>query len=122
MIRMIVLYLSVRQRKVVRRWPGRLSLINTCKCNFRLSEWIIPHSEIRIPNSIMFRFPVDPNIAVAKTISTEVYTSAAILEEAREKIFAPSWQFVGDTGRIPDIGSVYPFTLLKGYLDRKSVV
>ena len=34
----------------------------------------------------MSRFPVDPDIAKAKTISTEVYTSAAILEEAKEKI------------------------------------
>ena len=65
----------------------------------------------------MSRFPVDPNIAIAKTISTEVYNSAGILEEAREKIFAPSWQYIGDTDRVPAAGSIFPFTLLEGYLN-----
>ncbi len=65
----------------------------------------------------MSRFPVDPDIAKAKTISTEVYTSAAILEEAKEKIFAPSWQYIGDVDRVSEVGSVYPFTLLEGYLN-----
>ena len=65
----------------------------------------------------MPRFTVDPNIAQAKTIATEVYTSASILEEAKEQIFAPSWQYVGDTGRVPEVGSVHPFTLLEGYLN-----
>lgn len=65
----------------------------------------------------MPRYPVDPNIAAAQTISTDVYTSAAILEEAKEKIFAPSWQYTGHTGRVPEPGSIHPFTLLDGYLN-----
>lgn len=65
----------------------------------------------------MSRFYVDPNIAKAKTISTEVYTSAAVLEEAKEKIFAPSWQYVGDTAKVPETGSIHPLTLLDGYLN-----
>lgn len=65
----------------------------------------------------MPRFFIDPNIARARTISTEVYTSPAIFEEAKEKIFAPSWQFVGDTGRVAEPGSVWPFMLLEGYLN-----
>jgi choline monooxygenase len=64
----------------------------------------------------MPRFFIDPNIAAAKTISTEVYTSPAILEEAKEKIFATSWQYIGHTGQTPEIGSIYPFTLLEGML------
>ncbi|MBK6998386.1 MAG: aromatic ring-hydroxylating dioxygenase subunit alpha [Lewinellaceae bacterium] len=64
----------------------------------------------------MSRFHIDPNIARARTISTEVYTSAAIYEEAKEKIFASSWQFVGDTDRVGEPGSVWPFMLLDQYL------
>ena len=65
----------------------------------------------------MVRFPVDPNIALAQTISKEVYTSAAVLEDAKEMIFAPSWQYIGDEGLVLSPGSVHPFTLLEGYLN-----
>lgn len=64
----------------------------------------------------MSRFFVDPNIARARTISSEVYTNPAIYEEAKEKIFALSWQFVGDTDRVEEPGSVWPFMLLDNYL------
>ncbi len=64
----------------------------------------------------MSRFHIDPNITRARTIATEVYTSPAIFEEAKEKIFAPSWQFVGDTDRVSEPGSVWPFMLLDSYL------
>ncbi len=62
-------------------------------------------------------FYVNPNIAAAKTISKEVYTSAAILGEAKEKVFAPSWQYVGHEDQVPEPGCVQPFTLLEGFLD-----
>lgn len=70
----------------------------------------------------MARFPVDPDIAKARTISTEVYNSAVIFEEVREKIFAPSWQYVGDTDLLPENGSVHPFTLLDGCLNEPLVL
>ena len=64
----------------------------------------------------MRRFVIDPNIARARTIATEVYTSAAIYEEAKEKIFASSWQFIGHTDRVAEPGSVWLFMLLNDYL------
>lgn len=64
----------------------------------------------------MPRFNIDPNIARARTIDTEVYTSAAIFEEAKGKIFSPSWQVFGDTDRAPEPGSLWPFMLLDEYL------
>jgi choline monooxygenase len=64
----------------------------------------------------MPRFYIDPDITWARTIATEVYTSPEIYAEAREKIFANSWQFVGDTDRVPEPGCVWPFTLLDQYL------
>ncbi|MBL7825728.1 MAG: aromatic ring-hydroxylating dioxygenase subunit alpha, partial [Saprospiraceae bacterium] len=42
----------------------------------------------------MARFPVDSDIAKAHTIDTEVYNSPAVFEETKEKIFAPSWQYI----------------------------
>ncbi len=65
----------------------------------------------------MSQFFIDPDIAKARTIATEFYTSAHFLELSKEKIFAPSWQFAGDTGRVTEAGSVFPFTLLPDYLD-----
>ncbi|MFI5160941.1 MAG: aromatic ring-hydroxylating dioxygenase subunit alpha [Sphingobacteriales bacterium] len=65
----------------------------------------------------MPRFFVDPDIARAKTIDADFYTSAEVFEQCREKIFAPSWQFIGNDDLTPETGDVYPFTLLPGYLD-----
>lgn len=65
----------------------------------------------------MPRLYVDANIAKAKTLSTDFYTSAEMLCAAKEKIFAPSWQFAGSKELVKFTGDVQPFTLLKDYLD-----
>ncbi|HAD11802.1 MAG TPA: hypothetical protein DCF33_05115, partial [Saprospirales bacterium] len=75
-----------------------------------------------LPHSLTFlTFPpmlhVDPNIARAKTIDKQVYTSLVFWEGSKEKIFAPSWQFVGHIGLVPEIGCVWPFTMLDGLLN-----
>lgn len=60
---------------------------------------------------------VDPSIAQAKTLHAGFYTDPDVFEQSREKIFAPSWQFVGSGELAPGNGDVYPFTLLQSYLD-----
>ena len=65
----------------------------------------------------MSLFNVHPDIAKAKTLHTSFYTNLSNFEVAKAKIFFPSWQFIGDTSLVPEIGSCYPFTLLPGYLD-----
>lgn len=65
----------------------------------------------------MSKFFIDPDISKAKTIATEFYTSPGYLELSKEKIFSPSWQFIGDTDKIKEPGSAYPFILLEKYLD-----
>ncbi|HWB24365.1 MAG TPA: aromatic ring-hydroxylating dioxygenase subunit alpha [Chitinophagaceae bacterium] len=62
-------------------------------------------------------FFVDENIAKAKTLSTHYYTEAAYFEKSKEKIFAPSWQFIGNTDMVKETTYVYPVTLLEGYLN-----
>jgi choline monooxygenase len=64
----------------------------------------------------MPEFFVDENIAKAKTLHTSYYTSPKSFEESKEKIFAPSWLFIGDSDRVHDNCSAYPFTLLDGYI------
>lgn len=70
----------------------------------------------------MSRFSVKKNISKAKTISTEVYRSPEAFELFKEKVFASSWQFIGDTDRVKEKGSCYPLTLLPGYLDEPLVL
>lgn len=60
---------------------------------------------------------VDPNIAKAKTIDTDFYTSEGYLQAAKEKIFVPSWQFIGSRETVKFNGDVAPFTLLKDFLN-----
>jgi choline monooxygenase len=62
-------------------------------------------------------FFVDPDIAKAQTLDADFYTNEAVFEQCREKIFAPSWQFIGNEELVKNEGEVYPFTLLPGYLD-----
>jgi len=62
-------------------------------------------------------FHIDPNIAKAKTLDTDYYTSLQHFEASKEKIFAPSWQFIGSSEVMYDKISALPFTLLEGYLN-----
>ncbi len=65
----------------------------------------------------MTKFFVHPDIAKAKTISTDLYLDEEIYRIIKEKIFANSWQFVSDIEQVLVNGTVYPFTFLPGYLD-----
>lgn len=65
----------------------------------------------------MQSFFIHSAIAKAHTIHTNVYKSQAFYELAKEKIFAPSWQFIGNTDMLSHPGVCHPFTLLEHYLD-----
>jgi choline monooxygenase len=62
-------------------------------------------------------FFIDKNIAKAKTIDTGFYTIPEHVAASRENVFAQSWQFIAAEPVIPEPGTVYPFTLLEGFLD-----
>jgi choline monooxygenase len=64
----------------------------------------------------MDSFFVDPDISVAKTLSTDFYTEARFLEASREKIFGKCWHFAGDTSGLKQPGAAMPFTLLDSFL------
>lgn len=62
-------------------------------------------------------FEVDPDVGQAWTIPSEFYTDPAVFDLARERIFARSWQFVGNGDLISVPGAAWPTTLLEGHLD-----
>ena len=62
-------------------------------------------------------FFIDKDISKAKTLDTAYYTSPQHYEASKEKIFAPSWQFIGTTDSVSGAGCAAPITLLDGYLD-----
>jgi choline monooxygenase len=63
------------------------------------------------------RFHIDPDISKAKTLHTDFYTDPDLFEESREKVFAISWQYIGDRTLVSRPGSCYPFTLLENFLN-----
>ena len=67
-------------------------------------------------------FFIDPNIARAKTIDTRFYLEIKWLEASKEKIFAPSWQYIGHTGMVPKAGDAHPIKLLENYIDEPLVL
>ncbi len=79
----------------------------------------ISEQKIRLPlaKQFMAEFFIDNDIAKAKTIHTDFYTEQKFYEAAKEKIFAPSWQFIGDADLIKSTGDTYPFTMLENYLN-----
>ncbi len=65
----------------------------------------------------MQNFFVDEDIRKASTISSEFYTSETCFELSKEKIFAKTWQFIGDTDEIRLSGQLVPQTILPGFMD-----
>jgi choline monooxygenase len=70
----------------------------------------------------MSNFFVDPDIAKAKTLDADFYTSPEVFEVCKEMIFAATWQFIGDKDLVKENGDTYPFTLLENYLDEPLLI
>jgi len=65
---------------------------------------------------------VDARIEEASTLPSWFYRDPAIFDLVRERIFARSWQFIGDADCVRVPGTVQPFTLLEGFLDEPMVL
>ena len=63
------------------------------------------------------RFHVDPDLSVARTLDKAFYLDAAVFLEAREKIFASAWHWLGAIDNVAEPGSLAPHDLLPGLLD-----
>ncbi len=56
---------------------------------------------------------VDADIRRARTLPSSFYRDPALYEEIRDKVFARSWQFVGDRDLVKVPGSVHPSSCSK---------
>jgi choline monooxygenase len=70
----------------------------------------------------MPEFTVEADIAKAKTLKKDFYTLPRYFDEARQKIFSYTPQFIGDSNLVKGTGACYPFTLLEHYLDEPLVL
>lgn len=59
----------------------------------------------------------NPRIAAAQTLDKKFYQSHELFELSKEKLFAPSWQFIGDINSVSGENNLFPFTLLSGFLN-----
>ena len=62
-------------------------------------------------------FHVDRDIRIASTIPSDFYRQAQYFELSKEKIFARTWQFAGDTDQVKEPGWVTPLNLLENFVD-----
>lgn len=60
---------------------------------------------------------IDEDIRQAWTLPSAVYHHPAYYQLERERIFARSWHFVSDSGRMKHPGQLLPFTLLESCVD-----
>jgi choline monooxygenase len=68
------------------------------------------------------KLEVHADIAQASTLPAAFYKSQEFYEACKEKVFARSWQWVGDTDGLKAPGTVKPLTLLEGCLDEPIVI
>jgi choline monooxygenase len=61
--------------------------------------------------------PVEADIRIARTLPADFYRSTEVFEASKDRVFAKSWQFVGDTDKLKVAGHAVPFTALEGYLN-----
>jgi len=65
---------------------------------------------------------VAPDIAEASTLPAAFYQDPQVYERCKERVFAQSWQLVGDTDDLKAPGTVKPLVLLEGCLDEPLVL
>lgn len=68
------------------------------------------------------RIEIDPDIARAETLPAFCYRDPAFHERVVERVFAPSWQYVGALDSVAAPRSAHPFVLLPGCLDEPLVL
>ena len=70
----------------------------------------------------MNQFHIDQDITKAETLPASFYKSQAVFDAVKEKVFARSWQFIGDTNLIPFEKYAYPFWFMEHYIDEPCVL
>ena len=61
-------------------------------------------------------YSVDPDVEIASTIPSAFYRDAQAWELVKERVFARTWQWLGDTDDVAQPGSLSPRDMLPGSL------
>ena len=64
-----------------------------------------------------FAFAIDPDVTLARTLPGAFYCDPALHVLARERVFARTWQWLGDLADVEAPGSLSPREMLPGHLD-----
>jgi choline monooxygenase len=67
--------------------------------------------------AVAFAFTIDPDVALARTLPSSFYLDPAVHALTRERVFARSWQWLGDLDDVQLPGSLSPRTMGAGDLD-----
>lgn len=62
----------------------------------------------------MESFDIHPDITEASTLPARVYSDPEVFEACRKRIFARSWQLIGDADAVKAPGHAEPVTMLEG--------
>lgn len=62
------------------------------------------------------QFNIHKDISKAETLPSSFYKSQDVFDQVRENIFLKSWQWLGDNSSLKLTNSIYPLTLLDGFL------
>src|SRR4051794_35980822 len=68
------------------------------------------------------QYEIDADITRAATMPGAFYVDAAAYERLRERVFARSWQLVGDLHRAPEPQTTWPFAFLPGCVEEPLVL
>jgi choline monooxygenase len=66
---------------------------------------------------VPFAFTVDPDVTLARTLPSAFYVDPALHALSRERVFARTWQWLGDLDDVALPGSLSPREMLAGHLD-----
>ena len=62
-------------------------------------------------------YAIDPDVTLASTLPAAFYRDASTFERVKERVFARSWQWIGDIVDVGRPGSLSPRDMLPGCLD-----
>ena len=62
-------------------------------------------------------FTIDPDVTLARTLPSAFYLDPALHLLTRERVFARTWQWLGDLADLDAPGSLSPREMLPGHLD-----
>jgi len=66
---------------------------------------------------VAFDFAIDPDVTVARTLPSAFYLDPDVHALTRERVFARTWQWLGDLDDVTLPGSLSPREMLAGHLD-----